>query len=72
MFDDGSTSRWIQGLSRTGRVCTCIATAIMLYVINSLIGSDKNHALTMTLGGALFTTIWLYEIALSGSRPDRS
>ena len=72
MFDTGTTSRWIRGLSRTGRICTCVATAIVLYVINSLLGSDKNQALTMTLGEAIFVTIWLYETALSGRRPDHS
>ena len=72
MFDTGTTIHWIRNLSRTGRICTCVVTAILLYVINSLLSSDKNHALTMTLGEAIFITIWLYETALSGRRPDQS
>ena len=72
MFNTDTTIHWIRGLSKTGRICTCVSTAILLYVINSLLSSDKNHALTMTLGEAIFVTIWLYETALSGRQPDHS
>ncbi len=72
MFDTSTTIHWIRALSKTGRIFTCVVTAILLYVINSLLSSDKNQALTMTLGEAIFVTIWLYEAALSGKRPDHS